>query len=172
MKEITLLEFYKHKNDIFEWLYLFITNHIGVKYALPHFSWHLCVTCSIYALYGFDLLWKFAAFEQFSLDYTTSIFNSCLWLLVVSWCRGEDLNHFIVVVFFFPQVQENKGWEWLANIIKATLIMRVESRTDHFQHVGSSRLNRSPKGIVLVNDLSLNCRVFWANVWTHTDTHI
>lgn len=49
--------------------------------------------------------------------------------------------------------------------------MRVQSRTDHFQHVRSSRLDRSPEDIVLVNDLSLNHCVFWANVCTHTDMH-
>lgn len=41
----------------------------------------------------------------------------------------------------------------------------------HYQHVRSSRLNRSPEGIVLVNNLILNLCVFCANVCWHTQKH-
>lgn len=153
---------------LLKWLYLSMTDHISNS-----------IHSSFVTLYSLWFWPAFDASEQLRLSQLLIIklynpdFEKLLqtFMIFQAPCKGP---HPFFCLFSFPQVRENKGQEPLENVITsslATFILRAESRTDHFQHVRSSRLNGSPEGIVQVNDLSLNRFVFCANVCAYTETH-
>lgn len=87
--------------------------------------------------------------------------------------RGaENLTHLIGFLFFYslPQAREIKRWEMISKYDLSRFYRASrKSRTDHFQHVGSSGTNVSPEMIVQVDDLVLNRSVCsWAKRCTNT----
>lgn len=91
---------------------------------------------------------------------------------MVSRRGAENLTHLIGFLFFYslPQAREIKRWEMIRKYDLSRFYRASrKSRTDHFQHVGSSGTNVSPEMIVQVDDLVLNRSVCsWAKRCTNT----
>lgn len=85
--------------------------------------------------------------------------------------RGaENLTHLIV---FFPHKRgkSNSGKMISKYDLSRFYCTSRKSRTDHFQHVGSSGTNVSPEMIMQVDDLVLNRSICsWAKRCTNTHT--